>query len=125
MFGRRVFASAPLPRHMWAKLHIQNAAQARRMLPSLAPLAALEGRQNVFCSGLAFNSLGRSSAALGGEEGLASQDGKLVSAEVAAACTEWCAQALRSAMMPMQHIARGSSCSACPQTLRKILRCGN
>ncbi|KPA82916.1 putative mitochondrial hypothetical protein [Leptomonas pyrrhocoris] len=44
MFGRRVFASAPLPRHMWAKLHIQNAAQARRMLPSLAPLASSLGR---------------------------------------------------------------------------------
>ncbi|KAK7197951.1 hypothetical protein NESM_000749800 [Novymonas esmeraldas] len=44
MFGRRVFASAPLPRQMWAKLHIQNAAQAQRMLPSLAPLAASLGR---------------------------------------------------------------------------------
>ncbi|KAG5507096.1 hypothetical protein JKF63_05842 [Porcisia hertigi] len=40
MFGRRVFASAPLPRHMWAKMHIQNATQAQRMLPSLAPLVS-------------------------------------------------------------------------------------
>ncbi|TPP41742.1 hypothetical protein CGC20_8635 [Leishmania donovani] len=44
MFGRRVFASAPLPRHMWAKMHIQNAAQAQRMLPSLAPLVSSLGR---------------------------------------------------------------------------------
>jgi hypothetical protein len=43
MFGRRVFASAPLPRYMWAKMHIQNAAQAQRMLPSLAPLVASIG----------------------------------------------------------------------------------
>ncbi|KPI83697.1 hypothetical protein ABL78_7265 [Leptomonas seymouri] len=43
MFGRRVFASAPLPRHMWAALHIQNAAQAQRVLPSLAPLVASMG----------------------------------------------------------------------------------
>jgi hypothetical protein len=90
------------------------------MLPSLAPLAALEGTRNVFCSGLAFNTLCRSSAALGGEEGLTSQDGKLVSAEVAAACVEWCAQALRTVMMPMQHIAVGSSCSPSLQTIRKI-----
>ncbi|TPP50940.1 MBOAT, membrane-bound O-acyltransferase family protein [Leishmania donovani] len=82
MFGRRVFASAPLPRHMWAKLHIQNAAQAQRMLPSLAPLAAVEGRHSSFCSGLAFNTLCRSSATLGGEEGMVSEDGKLVSAEI-------------------------------------------
>ncbi|TPP41749.1 MBOAT, membrane-bound O-acyltransferase family protein [Leishmania donovani] len=82
MFGRRVFASAPLPRHMWAKLHIQNAAQAQRMLPSLAPLAAVEGKHSSFCSGLAFNTLCRSSATLGGEEGMVSEDGKLVSAEI-------------------------------------------
>ncbi|CBZ25811.1 conserved hypothetical protein [Leishmania mexicana MHOM/GT/2001/U1103] len=44
MFGRRVFASAPLPRHMWAKMHIQNAAQAQRILPSLAPLVSSLGR---------------------------------------------------------------------------------
>ncbi|CAJ1022913.1 hypothetical protein Q4I30_003042 [Leishmania utingensis] len=40
MFGRRVFASAPLPRYMWTKMHIQNAAQAGRMLPSFAPLVS-------------------------------------------------------------------------------------
>ncbi|KAG5507373.1 hypothetical protein GH5_07471 [Leishmania sp. Ghana 2012 LV757] len=44
MFGRRVFASSPLPRHMWAKMHVQNAAQAQRMLPSLAPLVSSLGR---------------------------------------------------------------------------------
>ncbi|GET88030.1 hypothetical protein, conserved [Leishmania tarentolae] len=44
MFGRRVFASAPLPRHMWAKMHIQNATQAQRMLPSLAPFISSLGR---------------------------------------------------------------------------------
>ncbi|RNF09180.1 hypothetical protein TraAM80_02325 [Trypanosoma rangeli] len=41
MFGRRVFASASLPRHMWASLHIQNKRQAQRVLPSLTPLASL------------------------------------------------------------------------------------
>ncbi|RNF26779.1 uncharacterized protein Tco025E_01014 [Trypanosoma conorhini] len=41
MFGRRVFASAGVPRHMWASLHIQNRRQAQRVLPSLAPLASL------------------------------------------------------------------------------------
>ena len=124
MFGRRVFASAPLPRHMWAKLHIQNAAQAQRMLPTLAPLISLTGTHSVFCSGLAFNTLCRSSAALGGEEGLTSQDGKLVSAEVAAACAEWCTQALRSVIVPMQHMAIGSSCKAGFQTLQKIIKVG-
>ncbi|KAK7198617.1 hypothetical protein NESM_000824800 [Novymonas esmeraldas] len=113
MFGRRVFASAPLPRQMWAKLHIQNAAQAQRMLPSLVPLASLEGNHTVFSSGLAFNSLCRSSSKIGGEEGLVSQDGKLVSAEVAAACAEWCAQALRCTMLPLQHMALCCTCSTC------------
>ncbi|PWV01314.1 hypothetical protein C4B63_4g3139c [Trypanosoma cruzi] len=42
MFGRRVFASAGVPRHMWAPLHIQSNQQANRVLPSLAPLASLE-----------------------------------------------------------------------------------
>ncbi|RNF26784.1 uncharacterized protein Tco025E_01019 [Trypanosoma conorhini] len=41
MFGRRVFASAGVPRHMWSSLHIQNRRQAQRVLPSLAPLASL------------------------------------------------------------------------------------
>ncbi|CAG9572837.1 conserved hypothetical protein [Leishmania major strain Friedlin] len=113
MFGRRVFASAPLPRHMWVKMRIQNAAQAQRMLPSLAPLAAVEGKHSSFCSGLAFNTLCRSSATLGGEEGMVSEDGKLVSAEVAAACAEWCSQALRSAMLPLQHLAFSSPHSTC------------
>ena len=54
MFGRRVFASAPLPRHMWAKLHIQNAAQAQRMLPTLAPLAASLGRSTNVLNSQAF-----------------------------------------------------------------------
>ncbi|KAG5480610.1 hypothetical protein LSCM1_06314 [Leishmania martiniquensis] len=44
MFGRRVFASAPLPRHMWVKMHVQSAAQAQRRLPSLAPLVSSLGR---------------------------------------------------------------------------------
>ncbi|RNF09175.1 hypothetical protein TraAM80_02320 [Trypanosoma rangeli] len=42
MFGRRVFASAGLPRHMWTSLHIQNKRQAHRVLPSLALLSSLE-----------------------------------------------------------------------------------
>ncbi|EAN92864.1 hypothetical protein C3747_2g1795c [Trypanosoma cruzi] len=40
MFGRRVFASAGVPRHMWASLHIQSNRQAQRVLPSLASLAS-------------------------------------------------------------------------------------
>ncbi|CCW71872.1 unnamed protein product [Phytomonas sp. Hart1] len=45
MFGRRVFASAPLPRRLYARLHIQSSAQAARRLPSLTPLTALEGKK--------------------------------------------------------------------------------
>ncbi|KPI89179.1 hypothetical protein ABL78_1742 [Leptomonas seymouri] len=118
MFGRRVFASAPLPRHMWAALHIQNAAQAQRVLPSLAPLVSLSGKHNVFCSGLAFNTLSRCSATPG-EEGLVSQDGKLVSAEVASASAEWCSHALRSVMLPMHHRTTGCWCASPAQTLKK------
>ncbi|CBH16844.1 hypothetical protein, conserved [Trypanosoma brucei gambiense DAL972] len=38
MFGRRVYASAAVPRRMWPALHIQSSSQALRILPSLAPL---------------------------------------------------------------------------------------
>ncbi|CAD2217612.1 hypothetical protein AGDE_13982 [Angomonas deanei] len=38
MFGRRVFASAAIPRAQWASLHIMSAQQAARRLPSLIPL---------------------------------------------------------------------------------------
>ncbi|ORC92378.1 uncharacterized protein TM35_000031310 [Trypanosoma theileri] len=47
MFGRRVFASAGVPRHAWAALHIQSSRQASRILPSLAPLAPLECRRQL------------------------------------------------------------------------------
>ncbi|KEG09500.1 hypothetical protein DQ04_05111020 [Trypanosoma grayi] len=43
MFGRRVFASAGVPRHVWASLHIQSTRQAQRILPSLAPLPLATG----------------------------------------------------------------------------------
>ncbi|CBZ14497.1 conserved hypothetical protein [Leishmania braziliensis MHOM/BR/75/M2904] len=122
MFGRRVFASAPLPRYMWPKMHIQNETQARRTLPSFTPLAVAGGTRSIFCSGLAFNALCRSSASLGGEEGLVSPDGKLVSAEVAAACAEWCAQALRTTILPIHHLAASSPHSKCLtwQTKKKV-----
>lgn len=38
MFQRRIFASAGVPRSMWGALHIQNTAQAQRMLPSFVAL---------------------------------------------------------------------------------------
>nr|CCC94590.1 conserved hypothetical protein [Trypanosoma congolense IL3000] len=38
MFGRRVYASASVPRRMWPALHIQSSAQSNRILPSLAAL---------------------------------------------------------------------------------------
>lgn len=60
MFQRRVFASVPLPRNMWRSLHISNALQARRVLPSLVVLPtggmtnfALPLNTYVLASGLA------------------------------------------------------------------------
>lgn len=38
MFGRRIFASAPIPPSMYAKLNISSAQQAQRRLPSLVPV---------------------------------------------------------------------------------------
>lgn len=40
MFGRRVFGSVPIPRAMYASLHINTAAQASRILPALVPLSS-------------------------------------------------------------------------------------
>ncbi|ORC92816.1 uncharacterized protein TM35_000021420 [Trypanosoma theileri] len=39
MFSRRVFGSSAIPRSMYTTLRISSQAQARRMLPSLVPLA--------------------------------------------------------------------------------------
>lgn len=38
MFARRVFASAGIPRSMYASLNINTAAQASRLLPGFIPL---------------------------------------------------------------------------------------
>ncbi|KEG09523.1 hypothetical protein DQ04_05081010 [Trypanosoma grayi] len=62
MFGRRVFASAGVPRHVWASLHIQSTRQAQRILPSLAPLAALQRNGTASASSLACNALMQSNA---------------------------------------------------------------
>ena len=40
MFSRRIFASAPIPPHMYAALNISSAQQAARRLPSLVPVTA-------------------------------------------------------------------------------------
>lgn len=53
MFGRRVFASAPIPRAAWASLHIQSAAQAARRVPSLALLAGPTGKATNILNSLA------------------------------------------------------------------------
>ncbi|CCW64726.1 unnamed protein product [Phytomonas sp. EM1] len=56
MFGRRVFASAPIPRHLYARLHIQTSSQAARRMPSLAPLSSLEGKNSNVLNSLAIAS---------------------------------------------------------------------
>ncbi|KAG8346060.1 hypothetical protein TRVL_03120 [Trypanosoma vivax] len=43
MFSRRVYASAGVPRRVWASLHIQSSRQAQRILPSLAPVLPSAG----------------------------------------------------------------------------------
>lgn len=40
MFSRRVFGTTSIPRAMYSRLHIANAAHANRLLPSLVPLSA-------------------------------------------------------------------------------------
>eukprot|EP00744_Colponema_vietnamica_P013284 GILI01018616.1.p1 GENE.GILI01018616.1~~GILI01018616.1.p1 ORF type:complete len:105 (-),score=25.51 GILI01018616.1:252-566(-) len=44
MFGRRVFASAPIPPSMFARLNISSAQQAQRRLPSLVPVSSIMAR---------------------------------------------------------------------------------
>eukprot|EP00744_Colponema_vietnamica_P003424 GILI01005250.1.p1 GENE.GILI01005250.1~~GILI01005250.1.p1 ORF type:complete len:133 (+),score=30.06 GILI01005250.1:36-401(+) len=44
MFGRRVFASAPIPPSMFARLNISSVQQAQRRLPSLMPINAAMAR---------------------------------------------------------------------------------
>ncbi|CCW64723.1 unnamed protein product [Phytomonas sp. EM1] len=108
MFGRRVFASAPIPRHLYARLHIQTSSQAARRMPSLAPLSSLEGKNaSLFCSLLAFNALCRSSAGVGEGGG---QGGELIDAEVAAAGTAWALRPIRGSFHPF---TLAFTCSPC------------
>nr|CCC94587.1 conserved hypothetical protein [Trypanosoma congolense IL3000] len=52
MFGRRVYASASVPRRMWPALHIQSSAQSNRILPSLAALRPAIARHDALESAL-------------------------------------------------------------------------
>ncbi|KAH9589208.1 hypothetical protein LSM04_003968 [Trypanosoma melophagium] len=70
MFGRRVFASAGVPRHAWAALHIQSSRQARRVLPPLAPLECRRQLSGAVAAVSAWQTTPAVSDALLGEEGL-------------------------------------------------------
>lgn len=99
MLGRRVFASAPLPRHMWAKLHIQSAAQAKRLLPSLAPLTG-----SLCCGISGLGTLNRSTALLCSEEGPLSQVPLDSSWNMTTLCMEWGLFAYHVVNLPVQHL---------------------
>lgn len=47
MFGRRVFGSLPIPQTMYARLNINSAAQASRMLPTLIALTPSLGSSSM------------------------------------------------------------------------------
>ncbi|KAH9589287.1 hypothetical protein LSM04_005795 [Trypanosoma melophagium] len=70
MFGRRVFASAGVPRHAWAALHIQSSRQARRVLPPLAPLECRRQLSGAVAAVSAWQTTPAVSDALLGEEDL-------------------------------------------------------
>eukprot|EP00796_Vickermania_ingenoplastis_P003987 gene3987-2842_t len=46
MFGRRMFSSSSIPRAMYSRLHINSAAQAQRLVPSLIPIIGSIERSN-------------------------------------------------------------------------------
>lgn len=53
MFGRRVMSSCPIPPSMYARLGINSAQQANRVLPAMVPISSLLSRAALGSAGIA------------------------------------------------------------------------